>query len=228
MSTLEDLRTKVIAIVKDTSGKLVNPTDYDAKITAALNRYSKLRPDKLVEDVAGSGTSDLDLPEGWVDEFSTIKSIEYPVGDNPESILDADEYALYRSPDGEKIRLRSDSPAATEVVRIAYTVPRSATTVPAVDVEAVCSLAAALCLEDLANAAVQTADPTMSADVVNYRTKSGEFASRAKRLMQLYKDHLGLKEDDTTPPASAVADFDEKYPGGLERLTHPRWARERR
>ena len=65
----------------------------------------------------------------------------------------------------------------------------------------------------------------IDADAVNYRTKSAEFAARAKRLLQLYKDHMGLKEDDTATPAAAVADHDEKYPGGFERLTHPRWTR---
>jgi hypothetical protein len=64
--------------------------------------------------------------------------------------------------------------------------------------------------------------------VVNYRTKSAEFSARAKRCLAIYKEHLGLKEDDVSQAAIGIADYDMKYPGGSERLTHPRWARERR
>ncbi len=256
MSTHNDIRTRVIAIVKDGSGKLLllpdhditdpvthavitagrlnsqgaltNPDDYDRKITAALNRYSKFRPDINAIDITGNGTHDYDLPSGWSHEFSMIASLEYPMGNMPETILDLEDFGIYQTPTGQKMRIRTAAPRATEKFRLTYTVLRSATTVPDIDVDAFCNLAASMCLEDLANAFAQTSDPTIDADSVNYRTKSAEFAARAKRLFQLYKDHIGIKEDDTTPPATAVADFDNKYPGGSARLTHPKWARERR
>ena len=51
---------------------------------------------------------------------------------------------------------------------------------------------------------------------MNYRSKSYEAAQRAKAMMKLYKEHMGIKEDDITPAASAVKDMDMKYPGGGE------------
>lgn len=201
---------------------------YDRHITTALQRYSKHRPGITVVDIIGDGTHDYATPTGWTDDFSSIVSIEYPIGAVPETILDEDDYKIYQTTSAKKIRLINDVPPATESFRVAFTVPRTATTVPAGDVDALAWLAAAYCLEELANAFTQTGDSTINADVVNYRSKSSEFASRAKRLMQLYKEHMGLKDDDTAPAASVIRDFDQKYPGGLDRLTHPRRARERR
>jgi hypothetical protein len=227
MSAYNDLLNAVLGIVKDDSEKLT-PADYGTRIADAISRYSKHRPDVAAVDTTGNGTHDYDLPAGWSDGFSVIRSVEYPIGDVPATLLDEDDYGIYRSPGGERIRLAVISPGATAAFRVTFTIPRTAETVPDIDSHAVCSLAAALCLEDLANIFAQTSDPTIAADVVNYRTKSAEFASRAKRLMALYKEHMGIKADDTTPAASAVADLDVNYPGGADRLTHPRWARERR
>lgn len=201
---------------------------YDRHIAAALSRYSKHRPGSDVADITGDGTHDYDLPDAWVDEFSSIVSIEYPIGEVPESLMDEDDYKIYRTADAKQIRLLSDAPAVTESFRVTFTVPRGATTVPDGDVDALSMLAASFCLEELANAFAQTGDSTINADVVNYRSKSSEFSSRAKRLLQLYKEHMGLKDNDTVPAAAVIRDVDQKYPGGLDRLTHPRRARERR
>jgi hypothetical protein len=85
-----------------------------------------------------------------------------------------------------------------------------------------------LCLEDLANAFAQTGDSIINADSVNYRAKSGEFSARAKRCMSFYNKHIGIKNDDTTTAASSVMNMEMNYPGGSDRLTHPKWARRRR
>ena len=228
MTTLADLRAKVIATVRDDSQKLVNPDDYDRAINAALRKYSLHRPDYATTDIAGNGTHDLALPTGWVDGYSMISSAEYPIGQVPSELLANDEVDIYRSPTALKIRLRDVAPAAAESVRLTFTIQRSAATVPDNDIDAVAWLSAALCCEDLANAFAQSTDSSIAADSVDYRDKSQKFASRAKRLMQLYKEHLGLKDNDTVTPASVVSDIDVGYPGGGGRLTHPRWMRERR
>lgn len=228
MSTLAEIREKVIGSVKDDSGKLINPDDYNAKIQAAIKRYSRHRPGIKVADIAGNGTHDYSLPTGWNDEFSVIKGIEYPLGDVPATMLDNDEFEIYQSPTGKKIRLLNYAPAATASFRMSFTILRTDATIPDMDIDALVTLAASLCCEDLANAFMQSSDSTIGADSVNYRSKAAEAASRGKRLMQLYKEHLGIKDDDITPAASAVTDLSIGYPGGRDRLTHPRRARERR
>ncbi len=233
MSSLADIRTKVIGIVSDDSGKLVNPADYDRNIAAAISQYSKHRPDIRVIDITGNGTHDYALPASgaitiWNDEFSSIKSIEYPVGDVPATLLENDEYEIYQNPTAKKIRLKNNSPGATETFRVTFTILRTDATIPSADVNALCNLASSLCFEELANAYAQTGDSTIDADSVDHKSKSSEFGARAKRFLQLYKDYIGMKEGELVPPASVVSDLDVNYPGGGDRLTHPRWMRERR
>jgi hypothetical protein len=225
MSILADIRDEVIAAVKDDSGKLVNPGDYDKVINAALMNYSRYKPLEVIDDVTGDGTNEILLPAGWSPEFSSVFSIEHPIGDFPPNLLEVEDYLVI--PRAGVVRLAFALPTATNV-RVTYTVLRSADDIPDIDLHAFCSCAASYALEMLANAYAQTGDSTIAADVVNYRSKSSEFAARAKRYMQLYKDHMGIKEDDTTPAATAIMDTSQKYPGGAERLTHPRWARRRR
>jgi hypothetical protein len=225
MSTQTDIRTEVSGIVKDDSGKLVNPTDYDQAINTALMRYSRHKPLKVLDDVSGDGTNQILLPVGWSPEFSSVLSIEYPIGDFPPTLLDEEDYYVI---DRAGIVTLDVELEAADSVRVTYTMLRTADDIPDIDLHAFCFLAASICLELLANSFTQDGDSTINADVVDHKSKGADFTIRAKKLMSLYKDHMGIKDNDTSPAASAVADLDMKYPGGSERLTHPRWARKRR
>lgn len=194
----------VIAKVKDDSGRLESD-DFQTAVDAAVEKYSKDRPKTDVQDVAGTGGHDVALPDTWVEEFSQVKKVEYPVEEVPEITLPKDLYSVYRSPDGEVLRLIGSTPDTDESVRVTITIPRTADTIATGDVDAVENLAAAYCCEVLANLFTQTSDPTIAADVVNYRTKSSEFAARAKRLRQLYLDHVGVKDDGGAPASTVVA-----------------------
>jgi hypothetical protein len=226
MSFPLDLRDIIIRTVTDDTGRIAD--EYDMKLAEAIRRYSGFKPAIEVEDIIGAGSNDIDMPQGWVDDFSIIQSVEHPPGRMPANILDTDEYQIYQSPDGKKLRLLTLCPSTTELIRVTYTIMRTDGTIPDADIDAVCNLAAALCLDLLANQSVQSGDPTIAADSVNYRTKSSEYAARAKRHMQLYKEHMGIKDGDTTPAASAIVSHTENYPGGMDRLTHPRSGRRRR
>lgn len=229
MSSLTDIRTRIIGIVRDSTGKLINPTDYDRIITAAINRYSKLKPAVKVADITGNGTNDYALPSGWIDEFSRIICIEYPIGDVPATLLDSpDDYEIYQSPTEKKIRLKNEVLTVSESFRVAFSIPRAVTTIPDNDVDALSNLASSFCLNELANVYAQSSDSTIGADSVDHKSKSQEYASRAKQQMKLYKEHIGIKDDDVTQAASAVIDLDVGYPGGSDRLTHQRRQRERR
>jgi hypothetical protein len=230
MSDRTSITASVTGIVHDSSGKLAS-ADYDRIVAAAIARYSKDRPDISVVDLTGNAGHDYDLPSGWIDEFSDVVSIEYPMGQIPTAFINDDiddAWTIYQTPTGKKLRLIYAAPAASQQFRVTFTVSRTDATIPDSDVDALCNLAASFCLEELANLYAQTSDPMINADVVNYRTKSQEFAARAKRLIQLYKEHLGIKDTDITPPASGVISMEENYPVGIDRLTHPRWARRRR
>ncbi len=85
----------------------------------------------------------------WVDEFSDIREVEYPVDDTVlnVSILEPEDWIIYTKPSGKVLRLLNENPSASESMRITYTgrhiCDGSGCTVAAGDEEAVQSLAAA-------------------------------------------------------------------------------------
>lgn len=207
------------ANTKDDAGKLVDPTDYDNAIVEALKRYSKHRPRLACTDIAGQDGPDINLPDDWCDGLSTIQGIEYPIGTVPESLLDARDWRFYRTPTDTYIRFAAVRPAGAEEVRLLYTILHTEASVPAADLEAIANLAASVCCRKLAAAYGNTSDPTIQADVVNYRSKTDEYRRLADSLEKLYKDHLGLKDSDTTPAAMATAPPPDST---RPRLTHRR------
>jgi hypothetical protein len=219
------LIAKVQGLVKDTDAKLAE-ADWNNGIAGALGRYSKHRPKMSVTDIAGDGTNVYAVPVGWVQEFSGIESVEYPIGDNPETLLDKDDdYAIYVTSSAEQIRLIAVAPPATESFRVKFSVPRTEATIAANDMDAVANLAAHICLGMLASRYISTKKPAIQADSVNYQSKSSECTSRGKVCLTFYNDHMGIKDDGSTPAASAVSSATINYPGGMDRLTHPRRGR---
>lgn len=205
--------------VKDTASILEDPADFDAAIAEALNRYSKHRPRLVVDDVPGQDGPDIALPVGWVTDFSAIDSIEFPIGNVPETFIDRTGWRFYKTPTDTFIRFTEARPASDEEARITFTALHTEPTLPPVDVEAVANLAASFCCGQLARHYGQTSDPTIQADSVNYRSKGDEYARRAKELEAQYKNHVGIKESDTTPAAMAVAPAPDD---SRVRLTHTR------
>lgn len=216
MATLIDL---IRGKIKDDSGKLTDPDDLVSAATEALNRYSKARPFEVVVDLPGSAGHDCDLPIDFIDGFSSILQVEYPVDRIPANIIDRADYSIYATPTGKRLRILIAAPAVDEFVRQTYTILHSEDSVPAVDLEAVANLAAATCCRQLAVAFGNTNDPIIQADVVNYRSKGDEYARRAKELETLYKNHLGVKDNDTVaagmttapPPENRDIRFNRKW-----------------
>ncbi|MDD2319170.1 MAG: hypothetical protein PHO83_03870 [Geobacteraceae bacterium] len=203
--------------VKDDSGKLTDPDDYAAAVTEALKRYSRTRPRLVCEDLDGDGSHDLALPAGWVDGLSAFQSIEFPIGEVPESLLDTDEWGLYRTPTATTLRLVDVTPDVGESVRVLYNAAHTEDTAPTDDLEAIANLAASICLLQLATAFGQTGDPIIAADVVNYRSKADKFQRLASALEGQYNHHLGIGDDAPVAAAMAVA---KPKDDGRVRLTH--------
>jgi hypothetical protein len=217
--TVDQLIDRVTAKVKDASGE-ITPDDYEAAAVEALKCYSRHRPRHLVEDLPGTGANDLALPADWAEGTSTVVSVEYPVGRIPESLIDARDYRLYRAPAGLKLRLLTVAPAAPETVRLLYTTQHTEASIPVGDEEAVANLAAAVCLRQLAARYGQTSDPTIGADVVNYRSKADEFRRLAQAYDEAANAHLGIGTKTDTAAASVTA---PKPDSKRVRLTH--WRR---
>lgn len=228
MKTFADFQNQIKNVLQDAAGKLPIAASDAAILQAILQRYSKDRPQEKVTDVPGDGTSDIALPAGYEDGFSILRSLEYPIGNVPPTYLEDDEWMFYRSPTGLKIRLLSTKPTATQNVRVSWTARHAAdgTTVPDWDFEAVCDFAGSLGFEGLAGVYAQTGDPTIQADVVNYRTKAQEYLGLAKAARRRYFNHLGIEEGASggaaAGPAISMGDLNEAMGSGVDRLTHPK------
>lgn len=218
---LTDYQDLVDDLVRDDTGK-VTAADRDVAIGLALSRYSQDRPDRKVEDLTGDGTAFLALPAGWQSDFSTLQSLEYPLGNNPPSLVAAGKWRLYDTPAGRQIMLASTVPTGA-AVRATFTVRRqlddAADTIPVDHREPVASYAAALVLDELASLFSGDSDSTIQADAVAHVTKGQEYAARARALRKRYFDVLGASEGRLAP-ASGVVDLDLADSRRQDRLQH--------
>ncbi|MHB9075789.1 MAG: hypothetical protein ACYC6G_19990 [Desulfobaccales bacterium] len=226
MSHLSDFDTKLVIVLQDKAAMLSEP-DRQAFILEAVSRYSQDRPRAVAAEIAGDGSYDYDLPEGWEEGFSVGKQVEYPAGEQQPCILDDNDWMLYQAAAGKKLRFLAESPATGNTILFTYTarheVTAEASTVPAADQDAVVNLAGARCCYALARKYAQSSEPTIGADAVNYGSKSGEYAKRGKELEGLYKAHIApAAEGGGLTAASVSGDWDMNAGWGTDRLTHPR------
>lgn len=225
-TTITEFDDKLVVLLQDTAEAL-NTNQREAFILEAVNRYSQRRPREVVAEIDGGGGYDYDLPDDWLDGFSVAKQVEYPAGEQVPCILDDNDWIIYQGADGKKLRFLTYRPASGETALLTFTAPHAVTgsgsTVSSGDQDAVINLAGALCCYALARKYAQTSEPSIAADVVNYQTKSGEYAKRGKELEKLYNDHLAPSaKDGGLPPASVSGDWDSNAGWGTDRLTHPR------
>ena len=208
------LKVKDVSDSDSPSGKLVYPTDYIACTNEALAKYSSIYPRVIVEEITGNGTYDYTMPTSWVENFSEVVTIEFPVGEKYPSYLENDEYMIYRDLQGipltevDILRLFTITPSISQKFRLTYTAIYTTETLPAKHVDAVNNLAAGFCCELLATYYAHTSKPLITADSVNYLSKSKEFAQRAAGFYALYKELLGMSPKDIVPASGLDFDWD--------------------
>jgi len=205
----------------------------DAAIQEAVAEYSKHRPVVQVKDIAGDGaTYDIPLgtapgPTDWCEGFSVVRQVEYPAGERQPVYLEQDQWQEYVKPTtGRVLRLLVTTPATGESTRITYsilhTVSAATGTIPDADFYSVVQLAASYAAHGLAMFYAQQGDSTIGADSVDHKSKSSDYASRAKDLRALYFAHMGMKDERGAPAASVQMDWDRSPGYGDDYLTHPK------
>lgn len=230
MSTILTFETLFGDRVRDSGAKFTT-AQIDRAIVEAVKRYARVRPVEAVQDYPGDGaTFDLALPTGWVPDLSTVRSLEYPTGQRPAALLEAEDWQFYRvSTAVQTIRLTTLTPSAGQTLRVTWTKPHlvdvSGSTIAVQDEEAVANLAAAIGLRQLAAHYANTVDPSIAADSVNYRSKSSEYSKLATELEQQYRQHLGITDTDSeTLAGGTFVDVDRLSSLNQDPLTHPnRW-----
>ena len=221
--TISDFSGLLRGHLQDAAEKL-SGADLTAAIQEAIGgRYSKDRPQTLLSDLLGDGAQfqwDLATLAGWQAGFSQVVQIEYPQGARSPHYLESEDWLIYESPSAKFLRF-SFTLGGGKTARVKYTAPHpsDASTVPDADFYAVASLAASLAAKRLSALCAQTGDSSIAADTVDYRSKSQEYASLARRLEKDYENLLGTDPGRTAPAASRTADWQGKTAGGA-RLTH--------
>jgi len=183
----------------------------------ALNTYSRLNPRVRIASFDGDGSTCLfDLPSDYQPPFSKIISVEYPYNQNPPVYLEPSKFQVYTDLDNSAIvykLLFASAPASGQSARVTYTAVHvlsgydesTETSLPVPHWSAFLYLSA-YCL---ANFAVgyygSTTRSTLSADLVNYRTKADEWRAIAEHFYASFKAAMGMRVGDLVPSGVIVA-----------------------
>lgn len=220
---LADYQTLVTKLVQDDANKVVE-NDLDAAIALAVSRYSKDRPRTKVADVTPASANSLPLPTAWETDFSELRSLEYPIGDNPPTYIGSDRYGLYDNGTTITVKLVDAVAVAANNVRASFTIAHvlstTVDTIPVADREPAACWAAAILCDELASFYSGGTDSTIQADEVKSQSKAQEYAARAKALRKRYLDELGVEEKRNVA-AGVVVQMRDESSAGQTRLTHP-------
>lgn len=202
---LPDLLNLVDALVRDESERLAL-SDKLAALDLAVRRLSQDRPRQAVEDVLVAGDGGLPLPSGW-EPGSAVVHAEYPVGLVPPFRVPCQVYA---APSGAVLRL-GVAAVAGDAVRLVFTVSHvlndTVDTVPSAYREAVAAMAASVLLDQLASAAINDGDATIAADASSRRSRSAEYAARARQWQQRYQELVGAASGAQDAAGGAVVSW---------------------
>ena len=216
-----------------------DPGDLGTAIDRAIERYSQDRPREIVATASGDGSVfDFALPSAWVEGFSRLVRIEYPFPPatgqrEPNVVFDGDApnepeevQIVQATSSAKKLRFMSVTPASgTDNILIVYTglhtvhaSDSAQTTVRASDEKALALLVASIACEMVASKYAETKDAAYAVDAVDYRSRSSEYAARARQLLRQYLVHVGGDPEAQVPAASGLIDWDATLQGGGDRL----------
>jgi len=208
MSLLEAYIVQVRELVKEANSSLYDSGEdvYENFVRRALRKYSIDKPLIKVSAVTGASSeyviiNSTNFP-GFVDGWSNIEKIEAKAptiskNDDP-NYIERDEWEFYRNSTTYYVHFIGYCPSSSDTISFTYTIPHTINnldaetvdSVPSIDFEAIVYWAANEACRSIAAKLSGTSDPTIRADVVNYRTKSSEFRAMAKEYREAYMDWI--------------------------------------
>jgi hypothetical protein len=204
---LSDYQTLVTDLVRDDAAR-ISEAQQDSAIATAVARYGADRPRNKAEDLTPVSGNLLALPAGWQAGFSRLQSIEYPIGEVPPTLIEADQWSMYLGTSAEQIAVTSALPAGSTVranYTIRHVVDDSTDTIPAEDRYAVACFAAASLCDQLAAFYANDSDSTIQADTAKSEPRATAYGRRAKQYRDFYLNHLGLHEQGNQAAGTVVA-----------------------
>jgi hypothetical protein len=222
--SLVDTQALVDDLVRD-KDQVIASGSRDSAIVNAVARYSIDAPRVLVDDLVSDGTQRLDTPTEWVVGQSSLRALEYPIGNIPTTLLDAAAISLYDKPDGTQQFTLLFVPLVGDTLRATFTAPQllddTHDTIPPRHARAVACLAASDLCGQLSAYYATEGSPTITADVTDHQGKTDRFRKRAADLLAEYIRIVGVAPADRVRPASADANPQRTDVQGRARLFHP-------
>ena len=199
--------------------------DYDQSILSAVNVFTRHLPSVLRIPITGDGSSTYSMPAGWINEFSRLLNIEFPVGEVPPVYLDNDRFTIYQSSSSEwKIMLFDEKPISAQTFVVYFTGTRTSVQIPDGYLEAFLWLCSGLILSKFANSYLSSTDSSISADVVDFITKAEKYREQADYWIKKYEMFMGVGKG-SIQAAFYTGRSLTTYPYGIGRLTHSRLSR---
>ncbi len=240
---ITDFAAAVPGVLSDGAGKTTALLPSFAQ-RAILERYSQDSPLWIVSDVAGNGGYYMPMPVApsppwpakdapvWETNFSVIKKIEFPIGQQPPQLVLDSDISVYRTPGAaDQILINFDIPEPGQFLRVTWSARHliDGSTVPDRDFYAVVDFIGSMAAEWLASYYVGVGDTTMNVDVTNYRSKSQEMLNVAKTLRKRYYNHMGVEEgangEAEVGPAISLGNQFLEQNSGVDRLVHDKYSR---
>ena len=214
----DDYLAEIESMVKDGADKLAD--DWDAILSKAITDWGRDVPLVVKKNIQGNGTAYYTLSTIllglWKCGYSRISRIEYPVGQNPPEYLVDDEWDIYddgSAQDGSNLRLMliCDAPGTSDYFNIEFSVepivisPNSQN-FPDTNFNFSCitTLAASYACDRLAAAYAQSTDASISADVVDYKSRSDKYTSLSREYRKRYRILVFGSEDTTIDVKAAL------------------------
>ncbi len=228
MLTLEELRIAFRAELRD-DASFLTPTEVETHIESAIRSVNLDKPLRKPSDIPGDDSTDYPLPSTYVNGYSVIDFVEYPIEDPPKYLLPEEDWFVYEDPTkpaGEQMRLRFrlSNPATGKVIRVLhtafYTVTEDESNLDPYAFEAVLALSLHKAYVALAGKYSQSTDPTILADAVNYGNKVQTFLLLAGQARQEYNRRTGL--GSPVKAAQYLTEVDVMWAHGEDFVWHPR------
>lgn len=211
-----------------TNTELLAEPQVNREILAAVDQFSIDLPLQKVALVQGDGGYSYDLPTDWEQDFSLIKSIEHPVGEQQPVYMKPSSYILHDVGEGNKLQFLQDSIGISSRFAVRYTVRHDLTettsTIADGTATAMAWLATAYTAVALAGQALRNKDQRgrggSGIDAVDFRTISQEYLTQARECYMRYIRLLGLPEKGPKA-ATFIGDLDPVGTNGyFGYLTH--------
>lgn len=202
-SDYTDYIARLVLMLQDNTGMLSSGSLILCLLNAVYE-YSRIRPQRVVEDIAGTDLYTLALPAQWELDISRVTAIEmiltYDDDEEAVTLIDPTAYEVYVNPD--ESLLRSGSRWSSQYTyRVRYTISQQfapeIVTIPVVDRNAIIYLAASDACYAIAAYANQNIDNTFTGATVDRSNRKSEaeiWQGFAKDYEKKWRFAMGLPD----------------------------------